>query len=231
MTRLLNLLILSSEKKIIIGNFLIMYDSRCVPEAPIGFFHPGRSFNFSPNRFFWGEGLDPFRAPEPLPILNSSNFVPKNGFPVVKGLRLSQIEENLRRKKAAMNGWCTSIVARVFFKRLSSAIYIAISRRSASETVTRAHRMTRRSRSLTLAGCFGEAPWSPRPFPSCRESRGGQDELSIATSGQREAQSCPCTLKKKTVGIIEGGNRKTMGTYQVSRSKLWTRVGRVRLSC
>ena len=27
-----------------------------------------------------------FRAPEPLPILNPSNFVPKNGFPVVKGL-------------------------------------------------------------------------------------------------------------------------------------------------
>ena len=30
--------------------------------------------------------LDPFRASEPLPILNPSNFVPKNGFPVVKGL-------------------------------------------------------------------------------------------------------------------------------------------------
>ena len=30
--------------------------------------------------------LNPFRAPEPLPILNPSNFVPKNGFPVVKGL-------------------------------------------------------------------------------------------------------------------------------------------------
>ena len=27
--------------------------------------------------------LNPFRAPEPLPILNPSNFVPKNGFPVV----------------------------------------------------------------------------------------------------------------------------------------------------
>ena len=30
--------------------------------------------------------FNPFRAPEPLPILNPSNFVPKNGFPVVKGL-------------------------------------------------------------------------------------------------------------------------------------------------
>ena len=30
--------------------------------------------------------LNPCRAPEPLPILNPSNFVPKNGFPVVKGL-------------------------------------------------------------------------------------------------------------------------------------------------
>ena len=34
--------------------------------------------------------LDPFRAPEPLPILNPSNFVPKNGFPVVKGLTPSR---------------------------------------------------------------------------------------------------------------------------------------------
>ena len=31
--------------------------------------------------------VNPFRAPEPLPILNPSNFVPQNGFPVVKGLR------------------------------------------------------------------------------------------------------------------------------------------------
>ena len=31
--------------------------------------------------------VNPFGAPEPLPILNPSNFVPKNGFPVVKGLR------------------------------------------------------------------------------------------------------------------------------------------------
>ena len=30
--------------------------------------------------------INPLRAPEPLPILNPSNFVPKNGFPVVKGL-------------------------------------------------------------------------------------------------------------------------------------------------
>ena len=30
--------------------------------------------------------LNPFRAPEPLPILNPSSFVPKNGLPVVKGL-------------------------------------------------------------------------------------------------------------------------------------------------
>ena len=32
-----------------------------------------------------GEILDPFKAPEPLPIQNPSNFVPKNGFPVAKG--------------------------------------------------------------------------------------------------------------------------------------------------
>ena len=40
--------------------------------------------------WFQGESptyiLNPFRAPEPLPILYPSNLVPKNGFPVVKGL-------------------------------------------------------------------------------------------------------------------------------------------------
>ena len=30
--------------------------------------------------------ISPCRAPEPLPILSASNFVPRNGFPVVKGL-------------------------------------------------------------------------------------------------------------------------------------------------
>ena len=29
--------------------------------------------------------INPFRAPKPLPILNPSNNVPKNGFPIVKG--------------------------------------------------------------------------------------------------------------------------------------------------
>ena len=37
----------------------------------------------------YGTNLNPFRAPEPLLILNPSNFVPKNGFPVVKGLTLT----------------------------------------------------------------------------------------------------------------------------------------------
>ena len=31
--------------------------------------------------------FNPFRAPEPLPTLNPSNLVPKNGFPVAKGLK------------------------------------------------------------------------------------------------------------------------------------------------
>ena len=31
--------------------------------------------------------VNPSGAPEPLPVLNPSNIVPKNGFPVVKGLR------------------------------------------------------------------------------------------------------------------------------------------------
>ena len=35
-----------------------------------------------------------FRAPEPLPRLNPSNFVPKNGFPVVKGLTQSRCDFN-----------------------------------------------------------------------------------------------------------------------------------------
>ena len=47
--------------------------------------------------------VNPFRAPPlPLPILNPSNFVPKNGFPVVKGLiryiiRVSSRAKALRR--------------------------------------------------------------------------------------------------------------------------------------
>ena len=42
---------------------------------------------------------NPFRAPEPLPILNPSNFVPKNGFPVAKGLTpLGLKRENIARK-------------------------------------------------------------------------------------------------------------------------------------
>ena len=40
----------------------------------------------SQNPFRMTGVLNPFRAPEPLPILNPSNFVPKYGFPVVKGL-------------------------------------------------------------------------------------------------------------------------------------------------
>ena len=36
-------------------------------------------------RRFWG--YNPFRAPEHLSLLYPSNFVPKNGFPAVKGLR------------------------------------------------------------------------------------------------------------------------------------------------
>ena len=40
--------------------------------------------------------INPFRAPEPLPILNPGNFVPKNGFPVLKGL----IKESCREKKS-----------------------------------------------------------------------------------------------------------------------------------
>ena len=39
------------------------------------------------SRVQWATRLDPFGAHEPLPILNPSNFVPKNGFPAVTGSR------------------------------------------------------------------------------------------------------------------------------------------------
>ena len=45
--------------------------------------------------------LDPFRAPEPLRILNPSNFVPKNGFPAVKGLRHSPQKLILEKTKTS----------------------------------------------------------------------------------------------------------------------------------
>ena len=41
---------------------------------------------------YLGQNQLTFRAPEPLPILNPRNFVPKNGFPVVKGLTPSRLQ-------------------------------------------------------------------------------------------------------------------------------------------
>ena len=35
--------------------------------------------------------FNPFIAAESLSVLNSSNFVPKNGFPVVKGLKRERL--------------------------------------------------------------------------------------------------------------------------------------------
>ena len=70
-----------------------------------GIFHPVVAFGFPPRISFWEKPLNPFRAPEPHPTLNPSNFVPKKGFPVVKGLS-SQIEEPQK------NMLCTCIVAR-----------------------------------------------------------------------------------------------------------------------
>ena len=45
--------------------------------------------------------LNPFRAPEPLPILTPRIFVPKNGLPVVKalGFILPYPPEDKRRSK------------------------------------------------------------------------------------------------------------------------------------
>ena len=109
MTGLLNLLILSSEKKIIIGHVFLHDYSRVVYylyniiihylDRPLKFFNPEAKAFFS-QIGFW---VNPFRAPEPLPILNPSNFVPKNGFPVVNGLRhvlSSQIEEPQTKRGA-----------------------------------------------------------------------------------------------------------------------------------
>ena len=70
--------------------FFFFPDSRCVARPPWGF-SSGQQF-FVVSESVFGRGLDPFRAPEPLPILNPINFVPKNGFPVLKELSCSQIE-------------------------------------------------------------------------------------------------------------------------------------------
>ena len=40
--------------------------------------------------------FNPFRAPEPLPILNPSNVVPENGFLVVKGLNAQSTRHGAR---------------------------------------------------------------------------------------------------------------------------------------
>ena len=49
----------------------------------------------------YSETINPLRAPEPLPILNASNFVPKNGFPVVKRLT----KEKSKRTCGDYNAW------------------------------------------------------------------------------------------------------------------------------
>ena len=54
-------------------------------------------------RFGANETLNPFGAPEPLSILNPSNFVPKNGIPVVKGLTPLQLETFFRKKLLEVN--------------------------------------------------------------------------------------------------------------------------------
>ena len=36
--------------------------------------------------YHYAHAINPFRAPEPLPILHAIDFVLKNGFPVAKGL-------------------------------------------------------------------------------------------------------------------------------------------------
>ena len=48
--------------------------------------------------------VNPFRAAEPFPIRNRSNLVPKNGFPVVKGLRSPPpiTQKTFRPKKRAV---------------------------------------------------------------------------------------------------------------------------------
>ena len=49
--------------------------------------------------------VNPFRAPEPLSMLNSSNFVPENGFPVVKALRRYSVKESCHAEKK-YNTYC-----------------------------------------------------------------------------------------------------------------------------
>ena len=46
-----------------------------------------RCSSFRPKWFLHDGGLlNPLKAPKHLPVLNPSNFVPENGFPVVKAL-------------------------------------------------------------------------------------------------------------------------------------------------
>ena len=73
----------SSGKKKITGHYL--HDSRSTPIGH-GIFHPVSAVSLFILKQFFAEVINPFRAPEPLPIPNPSSFVPKNGFPVEKGL-------------------------------------------------------------------------------------------------------------------------------------------------
>ena len=56
--------------------------------------------------------LDPLRAPEPLPTLNPSNFVPKNRFPVVKGLRVNtyRINVSMLPEGIRVNSRCRGVI-------------------------------------------------------------------------------------------------------------------------
>ena len=72
-------------------------------------------FYFYPNQFLGERGLStPLETPEPLSvILNPNNFVPKNGFPVVKGVKLPKLRSSVLKKKVH-----PSIVARTRKKRV-----------------------------------------------------------------------------------------------------------------
>ena len=148
-----------------------------------GIFHPvytSRSLFFS--KSVLGRDLNPFRAPGPLSILNPSNFVPKNGFPVVKGLSSSQTEETSKKD----NGWCTSFVERVPDPTRGSQL---ISHGSVRVRVTREIR-----KPPDRPERFQTPPGPARPDPTRPDRRDGPLET--------DSTIAPPPKKKKTVDFV-----------------------------